>query len=767
MVVELNEDLLGMKTRLCSHSPHLQTLPIFGMGGIGKTTLARTIYDDPLIREHFQIRAWVTVSQDHSERAILSDLLDSMKEFDAEWRKESTRDRSEEGNESLLEIPEMSNTEMALKVHKILVGRRFLIVMDDIWSIEVLDYAKILFPDNENGSRIMLTTRLANVAAYADADASALFHEMKLMDADQSWSLLSAHLDHIPPELESAGKEIARSCGGLPLAVVVVAGLLSTVSKTRAVWDKIASNVKSSLATGDSQIEKILSLSYNHLPLHLKPCFLYMAGFPEDHEIKVTDLIRLWVAEGFVEFEDTAEQYLEDLVDRSLVVVTKRKSDGRIKSCSLHDMVHEMCIKLAHQQKFFVHITGRGHRIRRISISGSGVHSFASTIRTILCFQHTKLASIGSLSLLRILDVLKVRFMSRLIPDQFFELFHLRYLAFCYDEQLSRAISNLQNLQALIIKVSLYRPLPHEIWQMPQLRHLIISGCCLLIPNANNPTFSLQNLQTLGKLKNLTCSISMLSMFPNLTKLCLTFFRGKGDLLLHNLVHLCRLEKLQLELETEWSDSGDATLVAPDSLKKLTLIGWGRYEPYIGIVGPLPNLQVLKLIKLNFWGRQWSVCDGDFPRLKSLLIDGSNLAEWNPNFPRLKTLFIRDCRRLSRIPDDIGEIPTLELVEVKLCAESLAESAREMQEEQRSYGNDGFQVRCIDCDGIAELKEHELVNIESVRKAKTVIEERPLSYRKSKRVAYGYMKRPKPLIRLDYTDAELKIVNYKEAEPQL
>lgn len=160
MVVELNEDLLGMNTRLCSHSPQLQTLPVFGMGGIGKTTLARTVYDDPLIREHFQICAWVTVSQNYSERAILSDLLDSMRELDAEWRKETTRDRSEEeGNESLLEIPEMSDTEMALKLHKILVGRRFLIVMDDMWSTEVLDYAKILFPDNGNGSRIMLTSK--------------------------------------------------------------------------------------------------------------------------------------------------------------------------------------------------------------------------------------------------------------------------------------------------------------------------------------------------------------------------------------------------------------------------------------------------------------------------------------------------------------------------------------------------------------------------------------------------------------------------------
>lgn len=95
---------------------------------------------------------------------------------------------------------------------------------------------------------------------------------------------ISPHDNHIPLELESIGKEIARNCSGLPLAIVVVAGLLSSVSMRLTSWKKTARNVKSSLG----QIEKILSLSYNHLPHRLRPCFLYMGGFPEDHEIKFT-----------------------------------------------------------------------------------------------------------------------------------------------------------------------------------------------------------------------------------------------------------------------------------------------------------------------------------------------------------------------------------------------------------------------------------------------------------------------------------------------
>ncbi|XP_057801503.1 putative late blight resistance protein homolog R1A-4 [Salvia miltiorrhiza] len=208
-MVGLNEDLIEIKAWLCGDSRQLQILPLTGMGGIGKTTLARNAYDDPLIMEHFEIRVWVTITQDYSEERILSNIFDSLKEFNRE-----RDDRS-----------------MAEKVYKILVGRRFLIVMDDMWSTKVLNDVKKLFPDDNNGSRILLTTRLVDIAVYANSSTPS--HKMRLMDPCQSWNLLRekvfGHQDSNPRELEAIGREITRSCGGLPLATVVVAGLLSSL----------------------------------------------------------------------------------------------------------------------------------------------------------------------------------------------------------------------------------------------------------------------------------------------------------------------------------------------------------------------------------------------------------------------------------------------------------------------------------------------------------------------------------------------------------
>ncbi|XP_057803168.1 putative late blight resistance protein homolog R1A-3 [Salvia miltiorrhiza] len=191
-MVGLHEDLLAIKSRLCGESPNLQVIPIVGMGGIGKTTLAKCVYDDPLTVQQFDIRAWVTVSQDYNTDVVFSALLASMEEFD--------KDRSEESNQLAGE-----------KVFKILKGRRYLLVMDDIWSTVAWDDVRIILPEDGNGSRVMLTTRETDVAAYADRLSGP--HKMRFMDEAQSWNLLQqkvfAHQD-CPPELEDVGKEIAR-----------------------------------------------------------------------------------------------------------------------------------------------------------------------------------------------------------------------------------------------------------------------------------------------------------------------------------------------------------------------------------------------------------------------------------------------------------------------------------------------------------------------------------------------------------------------------
>ncbi|KAL0402643.1 UNVERIFIED_CONTAM: putative late blight resistance proteinR1B-14 [Sesamum latifolium] len=200
VVVGFEEDLMAIKYRLCGQSSKLQVVPILGMGGIGKTTLARNAYDDRLTVEHFQVRAWVTISQDYSIQGILSNLLVSIKP----------------SNENQC----IRNDELvAENVYKGLKGMRYLIVMDDMWSTKVWDDVKMIFPDDDNGSRIIITTRLLDVASYTDSSSSSPPHEMHFLDEDQSWNLLRQIVfeqEDCPVELEKIGKLIARSCGGLP-----------------------------------------------------------------------------------------------------------------------------------------------------------------------------------------------------------------------------------------------------------------------------------------------------------------------------------------------------------------------------------------------------------------------------------------------------------------------------------------------------------------------------------------------------------------------
>ncbi|XP_057802302.1 putative late blight resistance protein homolog R1A-10 [Salvia miltiorrhiza] len=705
-MVGLHEDLLTIKSRLCGESPNLEVIPIVGMGGIGKTTLAKCVYDDPLTVQRFDIRVWVTVSQDYNADVVLSALLASMEEFDKD-RSEESKDRSKEDEE----LP-------GAKVHKILKGRRYLLVMDDIWSTDAWDDVRIILPDDGNGSRVMLTTRETDVAAYACRLSCP--HKMRFMDEAQSWNLLQqkvfAHLD-CPPGLENIGKEIARSCKGLPLAIVVVAGLLSTVSNNPASWSEIARNVNS--VTIGGQFENILSLSYTHLPHYLRPCFLYMGMFPEDCEVRVSKLTKLWVAEGFLRRlnrsktleEEEAEDFLEDLVKRNLVLVTKRKCDGRIKSCSLHDLMRDLCIRKANEEKFLVNfssglsVKGRKNQ-RRVSVTRSGLPYFQKiyglTIHTILCFHGISVANkLEGFRLLRVLDAGDVYVQS--LPDQLFDLFYLAYLAVYYRGRIPTAISKLRNLETLSLHAknnwmnfrSYLIRLPQEIWRMPRVRHLVFYG---RLPNPEGITASsLENLQTLSIVSHTMCSERILRMIPNLKKLEIDC--SDGEIFLNSLVHLRQLEDLKLRSSFRIVFHHKDDFTFPKSLRKLTLSRVALPWEEMTIVGSLPNLRVLKLTHWACKGSTWETSDGEFPLLEFLLIEKSYLEDWiteSSHFPMLKSLVLDECWQLAEIPEDIGEIPTLELIEVKGKARtSLVESAQRILEKQQEWGNDALQVRCM------------------------------------------------------------------------
>ncbi|KAL8467100.1 hypothetical protein ACS0TY_035977 [Phlomoides rotata] len=703
-MVGLDNNLMEVKLRLCSDSSKLEILPIVGMGGIGKTTLARNVYDDSLIMERFDVRAWVTVSQEYDLQEIVSGLLVSMG---------GAKDQLMKG----------------LNVYQELKGRRYLIVVDDIWSLEAWDEIKWMFPDDGNRSRIMLTTRLSDLATYVGS-----FHEMRLMDDDESWNLLRQRVfrqDPCPTELEYVGKAIARSCGGLPLAVVVIAGLL-VVDQTKDAWENIAKDVKSAISANDEQFDKILSLSYTHLPHHLRPCFLYMGGFPEDHQMRVSRLTKLWVAEAFLKpnrsksLEETAEEYVEDLVNRSLFLVSKRKSDGRIKFVGIHDLMREMCVRKTKEENFFLHVRGRRQlpctRLpRRVCAINAdkrfleNVHG--STTRTIICLNRLKnrhgekRCSLEHFKLLRILDVANANgFFARtdLNHSQVFELFHLRYLAFHRSFNIPASILNLQNLQTLIIGPGYLYTFPVEIWRMPQLRHLLFSDGGVL-PFDEAEEFALENLQTISRVISFVCSPKNVKMIPNLKKLRLSYYTygKKGDLEyerrqckedyeLENLKYLQQLEILKIVVTGSYYDRPKINPAFPRTLKKLTLCDLGLSWKDMKVVASLPRLQILKLQKHACVGDTWETTEGGFPELRFLLIDGLNLVHWiteNSHFPRLKCLVLDNCWNLLEIPEGIGEISTLELIEVDGCSESLVRSAKQIQDEQQSCGNDAFQVR--------------------------------------------------------------------------
>ncbi|XP_060170872.1 putative late blight resistance protein homolog R1A-10 [Lycium barbarum] len=301
------------------------------MGGIGKSTLARR--NDPSISCRFNVTSWVTVSQEYDAKEMLLDVLSCF--FSPNEMKTYHK---------------MSEDELLEKVHRILKCKRCLIALDYIWSIEAWDQVKRSFPDDGNGSRVVITTRLLEVADCAD-NIGCRPHHTSFLNLEDSWKLLSLKVfgyeDSCPPQLEQVGWLIAQQCQGLPLSIVVIAGLLSNINRTYDDWIKISDNVNSHIGSTFKQCLSILALSYNYLPCSLRACFLYMGVYREDAEIDVDGLIRVWV-------EEVAEECLEDLVSRCLVMVTSRAwVTGKITGRKIHDLVRLLWLREGKAEKFF------------------------------------------------------------------------------------------------------------------------------------------------------------------------------------------------------------------------------------------------------------------------------------------------------------------------------------------------------------------------------------------------------------------------------
>ncbi|PWA78618.1 Disease resistance protein [Artemisia annua] len=715
IVVGLDHHVEVIRDKLVEDQKQLDVVSIVGMGGLGKTTLATKVFNDRFIMYHFDIRAWVTVSQIYKRRDVLIQILASL---GVQVDIENTND---------FKLREM--------LHKSLKGQRYFIVIDDIWSKEAWDNLKVLFPDDDTSSRILLTSRLNEVGLHAKSKPNGLVHFLSYLTELQSWELLCKkvfHGEECPEWLIKHGMQIANKCQGLPLSVVVIAGLLAKEPINTDLWEKIAHDVGSYIATDKNEHMETLNLSYNYLPLHLRDCFLYLGGFPEDFKFPARWLIRLWMAEGFIQeaenqsFEDIGEAYLLDLVSRNLLIVAERRSNGGVKSFKVHDLVRALCLRIAQEERFFQRINStesykfivsdKQHRMftyQDIHIV-KFAHPPTPSLRTLFCFlTPTSLIydiaeHFRSFALLRVLDLQNCEPIN--FPEGISLLVHLRYLAIWHLFGFPSSLLNLTSLQTLIIKTSQSSlPLPSNISDLVNLKHLS-SNKKFCLPSINRP----MNLQTISKVE----LGDLVEYFPVIKRLSSIFYSNEK----HDFKLLRYLETLKLtgygrkpsgtELPKGEPNCRNNQITFPTTLKKLTLERC--YLPWsdMSIIQSLPNLEVLKLGEDSFDGPLWKTDDeAQFRQLKLLRLDMLNFRQWEAysiNFPCLKQFEIVGCYNLEEIPLEIGDIPTLEVIRIDYRSRSIFESVKRILEQQRDVGNYDLQIEGheIDLQFLFALLEH-------------------------------------------------------------
>ncbi|PHT48337.1 hypothetical protein CQW23_12545 [Capsicum baccatum] len=247
--------------------------------------------------------------------------------------------------------------DVADKLRKQLYGKRYLIVLDDVWDTTTWDELTRPFPKVKKESRIILTTREKKVAFHGKCNTDLL--NLRLLRPEESWELLEKRAfgnESCPDELLDVGKEIVQNCKGLPLVVDLIAGVIAAREKKNSVWLEVRNNLSSFIFNSEFDV-MVIELSYDHLYHHLKPCLIYLACFRKDTVVERVALKMYWCAEGLVEqmgmksLEEVMEIYLDNLISSGLVIAFNEIGDN--PTCQLYDLVHDFCMIKAREEKFF------------------------------------------------------------------------------------------------------------------------------------------------------------------------------------------------------------------------------------------------------------------------------------------------------------------------------------------------------------------------------------------------------------------------------
>lgn len=734
-VFGIEEPKQQLLTWIKSTDNGLDVIAVVGMGGLGKTTLVKKVFDDEAVKMRFSKHVWIAASDFKDVKPFLKSLIEKL-------AKESPPQDLER-----MDVDEMRNF-----IHETLKETKYIVVVDDIWNVSEWEAIRLAFPRRGGLGCVIITTRFSNIAdatsAWSQGDH---VYNLQSLSPENSKALFYKKAfprNPCPPYLRENAENILNKCDGLPLAIVVIAGLLATKNNRAEEWERLSrSLVDESEDSGLRRLWKILALSYYDLPYYLKYCFLYLGMCPHGLLEKEV-IVRLWIAEGFVESkqhqtaEEVALDYVNQLSSRSLLQVVK-DDDSRVAWCfRIHDMLKQFIIEKSREQNMVTIYDGREtqwpNKIRRLailkSINFSPQMNKLKYLRSLLLYssqQHVELELIKEfLSECRLLKVLDLGAASlNTIPKEVFRLYHLKYLCLSGTDisLIPKEIKYLENLETLDLEWCNVTELPDEILDLHKLRHLLAYNSKKPYVVMFDHTVSAKAPCDIGTflphLQTLCCidadevgGVKMVRELGRLTQLrmlAIAKVRSKdGRELCASLAKMTYLSHLKIfsaeegekmDLDYSLSSTGLPYLVTlhlsgcigkvPQwihSLNALTSLYmvWSKLkEDPLHSLQHLPNLESLWIHDAYVEGLSFKA--NGFRKLEALFLAEFKCLEWiaveKGSMPTLQRWDMWDCKLLQDLPKGIEDLTKLQ--DVKF-GNMTSEFVDRFVEEQRNEGDD-------------------------------------------------------------------------------
>ncbi|KQJ86666.1 putative disease resistance RPP13-like protein 3 [Brachypodium distachyon] len=499
------DDLVDMLKDV-EQEKQLKVVSIVGVGGVGKTTLAKEVCRT--VPAQFDCRAFVKVGRNTPMKTTLLSIL-----------RQVTRGR---GRQEHVDVGTSLDEQQAIdSLREFLGNKRYLVVVDDIWSISAWKIIKCALPESNCGSRVITTTRASEVA---DACSSRPFiHVMVPLsesDAEKLFlSRISCPREKYESELKGVFSNIFKACGGVPLAMVTIAGLLTRKFSELLSWEEVKSYAISAWDhySALQGMKRILHVSYSDLSSPLKTCFLYLSCFPENHTIKKDRLIWRWIGEGFIPVKAegkwiTGEAYFDELVNRRLIQQEITDDDDEPLGCTVHGVVLDFIVSTSMEENFVTSEAGVRSMprdvIRRFSLScgdqeddghlvpESTKNVYLSKVRSLTVFGGAGwvMDLIKTLQFLRMLDLQDA---SKLADDHLNgieRLVHLKYMGLGGEgvKRLPEEIGFLRELETLDVRRTSIQELPASIVRLPNLARLLAND--LPVPDGMENMTSLEEV---------------------------------------------------------------------------------------------------------------------------------------------------------------------------------------------------------------------------------------------------------------------------------